>query len=95
MKPYRLSRALDKEARLLIIKNFSGSLDGLICPATRSLPPSITARATFDYIEQNVQATTTGSMQHQELLQSLIMREYKPGISTAETYFRLCETNQH
>mmetsp|Transcript_14479 Transcript_14479/g.30797 ORF Transcript_14479/g.30797 Transcript_14479/m.30797 type:complete len:193 (-) Transcript_14479:923-1501(-) len=88
IKPYRLSRALDKEVRLLTTKRFPSSLGGLVCPATWSLPASITTRAAFDYyIERTVQATTTGNMRHQELLQALITREYEPGISTAETYF--------
>ena len=66
-----------------------------MCPATQSLPPSVTARAAFDYIEEMTGATTTGNMRHQELLQSLINQEYEPGISTAELYFNRCETNQH
>uniref|UniRef100_A0A7S4ATK6 Uncharacterized protein n=1 Tax=Pseudo-nitzschia australis TaxID=44445 RepID=A0A7S4ATK6_9STRA len=87
LKPYQLSRNLDREARLLITKIFPDSLEGLLCPATRSLPPSVTARVAFGYIEEMVGATTTGNMRHQELLQKLITREYEPAISTAETYF--------
>jgi len=35
LKPYRLSRNLDREARALISKKFPDSLEGLICPATQ------------------------------------------------------------
>jgi len=95
MKPYRLSRALDKEVRRLITTKFPGCLEGLLCPLTGSLSLSLTARQAFDHIEEAVQATSTGNMRHQELLQALIMREYVPGITTAEAYFRLCETDQY
>mmetsp|Transcript_9750 Transcript_9750/g.21042 ORF Transcript_9750/g.21042 Transcript_9750/m.21042 type:complete len:318 (-) Transcript_9750:1173-2126(-) len=95
MKPYRLSQALDKEARRLITTKSPGCLEGLLCPLTGSLSLSLTARQAFDHIEEAVQATSTGNMRHQELLQALIMREYEPGITTAETYFRLCEIDQH
>jgi len=95
MKPYRLSQALDKETRLLITKKFPGCLEVLLCPVTGSIPLSLTTRQAFDYIKKDVQATSTGNMRHQELLQALIMREYEPGITTAETYFRLCEIDQH
>ena len=88
IKLHRLSRALDKEARLLIsITKFPGCLEGLLCPATGSLPISLTARKAFDYIENTVQVTSTGNMCHQELLQAPIMWEYVPDITTAETYF--------
>ena len=87
MKPYRLSRALDKEARLLITTKFPGCLEGLLCPLTGSLPLSLTAQQAFDHIEEAVQATSTVNVRHQELLQALIMREFVPGITKAETYF--------
>eukprot|EP00532_Pseudo-nitzschia_australis_P008137 CAMPEP_0168177398 /NCGR_PEP_ID=MMETSP0139_2-20121125/8426_1 /TAXON_ID=44445 /ORGANISM="Pseudo-nitzschia australis, Strain 10249 10 AB" /LENGTH=464 /DNA_ID=CAMNT_0008096433 /DNA_START=46 /DNA_END=1440 /DNA_ORIENTATION=- len=95
LKPYWLSQNLDREARALISKKFPDSLAGLMCPATQCLPPSVTARAAFDYIEEMTGATAAGNMRHQELLRGLINREYVPGISTAELYFNQCETDQH
>jgi len=95
MKLYHLSRALDKEARLLITKKFPGCLEGQLCPVTGSLPISLTTQQAFEHIEKAVQATSTGNIQHQELLQALIMREYVPSITTAEAYFRQCETDQY
>ena len=95
LKPYRLSRTLDREARDLIAKKFPDSLAGLMCPATLCLPPSITARAAFDYLEEMTGATTAGNIRHQELLKGLINRDYVPGIATAELYFMQSETDQH
>ena len=81
MNTYLVSQAFDAEARLLVTKKFPGCLDGLMCPVIRSLPTSLTARGAFDYIKHKVvQASTTpGNLGHKELLQALIMREYKPG----------------
>mmetsp|Transcript_16693 Transcript_16693/g.34862 ORF Transcript_16693/g.34862 Transcript_16693/m.34862 type:complete len:144 (-) Transcript_16693:17-448(-) len=95
MKPYRLSRALAKEARLLITKKFPGSLIALLCPVTGSLPIHLTARQAFDHIEEAVQATSTGNMRHQELMYALLTREYVLGITNTDDYFHLCEMDQY
>ena len=95
MKSYRLSRALDKEARLLITKKFPGSLVPLLCPISDSLPAHLTARQAFDHIEEDVRATPEGNLKHQELMHTLLTRGYTPGINSADMYFHQCEVDQY